>query len=492
MASDFFRIYGGLELDEASQFLTGTTAPGSAGDTADAPRGSFFTDTVTGGFYVKIAQGTGTDKWSRMATQDYVGTVASSGLSWREPVAVLDVAAASTAALLTDLNTDNLIQGVAVTVGMRILGANITGNKNIFVVGGATSAWTLTEDLNLETDGDTTFVTGGDAAGRTYQYNNSAWTWINGGDQTELTFLRSFIGKDGVGTEMPLYTSTVVVANNDSLETGIGKLDAEVARIQSFIGKANGVDGTNFTNNNYVVDGSSLETAISVLDGQLATSTGNTTALLTYTGATAGDSTPDYSSNNFVVDNTSLTAAISALDAEVGANVSNGVVILAANKINGNITALDTELSSVVAYTGKTLADGSPDYSSTAYVDTGDNLTAAIGKLDEALAANALITETASVTTSTVVDAVSANTVEWNVFVRSVGTPTKSRSFKIFAQMNGTDVDYTMYATIKSGTKPTGLDAVVAHSGGVLQLSIVSTEAVYVRTQRVSVIAPAL
>lgn len=490
MAADFFRIYRGLELDEAAQFLTGAGAPGAGGDTADAPRGSFFTDTATGDLYLKTSQGTGTDKWRRMATQDYVSSVASVGLSWREPVHVIDTASSSVAALKADLDADDQIQGIGAFSGMRILGSTVTGNANIFVVSGSTGDWTLTEDLNLETPGDTVFVIGGNGAGRTYQYSGSAWTWINNSDQTELAFLRAYVGKDGVGSELPDYTSNNIVADNDSLETAIGKLDAEAARLFAFIGKsAAGTEMPAYASNNYVNDGDSLETGISNVDAAIGNQATEITSIQTYLGKTAGDGTPDYTSNNHVVDNTSVTAAISALDSEIGAAVSDGEVVQDTNTVNANIQALDAELASINDYLGKTVGDGTPDYTSNAYVADGDTLPAAISKLDAALAATSANTTASNVTSTTVVDtATGMVTAEWNVFVQSVSTPSKIRSFKIFAHINGTTVDHTTFAALKQGGNITGLNATVVQSGGAMQLSISSTEAVNVRAQRLSAI----
>lgn len=442
MSADFFRIYRGLELDEAAQFLTGTGAPGASGDPSTAPRGSYFTDTASGDLYLKVGQGSGTDKWKKMATEDYVSTVASTGLSWREPVDVVDTAATDVATLKADLDADDLIQGVPVTLGMRVLGASVAGNKNIFVVGGVSGDWTLTEDLNPETAGDTTYVIGGTEGGKTFQYDGSDWVWIQGSASDEDAFIRAFIGKDGAGNELPSYTSTNVVANNDSLEAAAGKLDAEAGYANAFMGK---------------------------------------------TGA--GNEMPDYSSVNIVDDADSLETAIGKLDAAIGAAVVDGEVILAANDVNENITALDGELESINDYLGKTAGDATPDYSSTEFVADDDSLTTAIGKLDAALAATSLTSTLTNVTSITAVDTVAAVTAEWDVFVRETGTPTRVRAFKVFAMHNGTDVDSTIFATLTRGGAITGFAATVTYSGGNLVLNIQSTSAVDVKAQRLAAIA---
>lgn len=441
--SDLFRIYRGLELDDVAQFLTGTGTPGAAGDTSLAPRGSYFTDTTSGDLYLKTGVGTGTDKWSKMATQDYVNSATVTGLSWREPVAV-NSSATSVSALKADLDADNSIQGVAVTAGMRILGSAITGNKNIFVVGGVSGNWTLTEDLNPESAGDTTFVIGGVDAGKTFQYSEieSDWIWINSADQTELAFIRAFVGKSGIGSELPDYTSTNVVADNDSLETAIGKLDAEAAFANSYTGK---------------------------------------------TGA--GSEMPSYSSNNIVADNDSLETAIGKLDAKVGANVANGEVILASNTVTANITSLDSEVASLVDYVGKTTGDATPDFTSNSFIADGDSLTSAVSKLDAAIASTSLTNTLTNVTSITALDTVASISAEWDVYVRETATPTRMRSFKIFAAHNGTDVDYTTFAALSTNGAINGFNATVTRVGSNLVLNIQSTSAVDAKSQRISAIA---
>ena len=75
-----------LELDELVQYLQGVGNPGVAGDTTAALVGSVYTDNTTGAIWTKHTAGTGTDKWSRLASETYVNNAVGATISWREPV----------------------------------------------------------------------------------------------------------------------------------------------------------------------------------------------------------------------------------------------------------------------------------------------------------------------------------------------------------------------------------------------------------------------
>lgn len=284
MAQDLFRVLGGIQIDESVQILEGLGAP-----SLDAPLGSVYSDTSTGsvGYYQKIGAGPGADKWIRLATQDYVQQFASSAISWREPAVVR-----STATSIPASSVD-VVDGHTVAEGDRVLFSDIVGGSgpNLYVASGTPGNWTWTEDLNLESSGDTIYVIGGSDGGKTYTYNGTAWTWISQDSSDELGFLRAFVGKNAGGNELPDYSSV-----------------------------------------NQVADGQSLETAISSLDAAIGADIGGTPNVVTPGGTVYGN--------------------IQELDAAIGADVTNGGTILASNTVNQNIQALDAEIGSPVTSEG--------------------------------------------------------------------------------------------------------------------------------------------
>ena len=69
MSLDLFRVAGGIQINDSTQILEGAGAP-----SVDAPVGSVYTNTTTGGLYTKVLTGAGTDKWELVAAKSYVDT----------------------------------------------------------------------------------------------------------------------------------------------------------------------------------------------------------------------------------------------------------------------------------------------------------------------------------------------------------------------------------------------------------------------------------
>lgn len=437
MANDFFRIYKGLELDESSQFLTGSGVPGAGGDTAVAPVGSYYTNTVTGLMYLKDTAGSGTGKWKALATEAYVQAFATQSISWREPVQVRENVATT---LPTGTPTATIVvDGVTISDGQLVLFAALTVNPDLYVYNQALGTFSE-EVVGGPHAGDATYVLSGTDAGDTYVYNGTTWVLIDQKTVNEDGFIRTFIGKSSSGNVTPNYTSNNIVIDATSLMDAVSALDVETGYHNSFIGK------------------------------------------------TAGNVTPNYTSNNFVVDTTSLMAAISALDVEIGANVSNGSVILATNKLNANITALDTETGYTLAYIGKLAGNSTPTYSSQHFVTNADTLTVAVGKLDTAVDKLSHISTSSSVTTDTVIDSVAASMVEWDVYIVNASDSTNIYAAKVFAAQNGSTADYTKFAALKIGTTIAGLVVTVDVSAGAVRLHVTSTTAVNVTARRLTAI----
>jgi len=229
---NYFTAERGYSFDnENVQMITATGAPGTSGDSQTVGVGSIYMDATSGDFYKKHTAGAGAANWDKMATLGDIGT----GISWREPARTKDDAVwANLAAAETELNdtgTPGNIGGVdsdQYVNGDRILFTAITGsNKNVFIVTGTPGAGaTLTEDANLNTEGDAIYIQEGTNAGFTYVYNGTDWVLISQGALTEIGFIQAYIGKPTDGNVLPQYTSNNHILDNDALNVALGKIDA--------------------------------------------------------------------------------------------------------------------------------------------------------------------------------------------------------------------------------------------------------------------------
>lgn len=227
---DLFRLVGGIDIQNDAltsnvYFLQGSGVPGADGDVQDAaPIGSLYSRTDVSGTqlqqYSKIANAGATSDWVVLASTVYVDN-AINGISWREPAVVRDSATTLPTGTATQPIT---VDGVSITNGQRVLFSGLTANPNVYVYNQA--AGTFTQDANTATAGDALFVTDGTSKGNRWTFNGTDWVLFGvETDVTEITFIDTFIGKPGIGSITPTYTSNYIVATGNSLTSAISSLD---------------------------------------------------------------------------------------------------------------------------------------------------------------------------------------------------------------------------------------------------------------------------
>jgi hypothetical protein len=231
MSLDLFRINGGIDItneayDSNANILQGIGAPGGdSGVQDDAPIGSLYLRTDASGdemqVYYKWNDLNALSDWQLMPSKNYVDSVAA-GLSWREPVVVLDPV--STTLPTGTAGNPTTVDGISILGGDRVLFSNVTTGKNVYIYNQATGLFE--EDVNQESDGDALFVQSGTRADQQWIFDGTNWILFGTSvDSAELAFLRDFIGKNGLGAEFPTFTSQFAITNNDNLEVAIEKLD---------------------------------------------------------------------------------------------------------------------------------------------------------------------------------------------------------------------------------------------------------------------------
>ena len=232
----------------------------------------------------------------------------SSSISWREPAKVIDSSATS---LPTGTAGNSVtVDGQSIGDGERVLFAALTAatGPNVYIYDLASG--TFSEDANNETAGDTVYVEAGTGAGKVYNYNGTDWVLTNQTNLDELGFLRAFVGKSGTGSELPDYSSENYITDGDSIETAVGKLDAQISTNASAISqevtdRTNGdsalqseldatqsggglnADGTYSASGsaNYISTATSLKNADNLLDAQLKSTQDDLDALETSSAA---------------------------------------------------------------------------------------------------------------------------------------------------------------------------------------------------------------
>ena len=147
-----------------------------------------------------------------------------------------------------------------------------------------------------------------------------------------------------------------------------------VDNIQTFIGNGDNADPavTEYTEENYIVDGDDLETSIDKLDMALFD--------------------VDTSSSGLATDLTTLSGRVTVNEGDIATNEGdittnyNATVTNAGNIVTNanNITTNASGITALESYTGSG-GDSAPDYNQENYVADGDSLEEAISKLDAAL-----------------------------------------------------------------------------------------------------------
>jgi hypothetical protein len=510
MSENFFRIGRGLEIDELVQYLTGVGAPG-AGDSGLSLVGSVYTDTLNGDLWTKITDGVGVQHWSKQATQSWVTNSVAGAVSWREPVAVID----TTTTTLPSGAGATVIDGVTLVTGDRVLFAAESVLPNVYIYNSVTESFNV--DSNTLSQGDTVYVDGGTSGGTRWTWNGIAWVRFDSSSLDELAFIRAYDGKPASGSLAPVYTSTSIVVQGSNLTSAISQLDAELGAGVStgnFISAADtlsvnlqAVDtelGVNVTNGNYILAANKMNGNIQALDTAFGPATGtghwisnaqhvngNLTALDTEIGA-------NVSNGNFVLAANSINQNVQALDFHLGAAVTTGSIIINTNSANQNIQALDSKIGAVSSgnqvlssstvsaniqaldtFIGADQVDGT-------YVLAANTVTQNIQAIDTALGEISKESVAAGVTTSTVVDSISATVVKWIVKVVDSANSANVQAFEIFAASNGVIADWTKFAVLKLGSNIPGLQISATLSGANLQLLVQATASVNVTSRRIS------
>lgn len=512
MSEDFFRISRGLEINEAVQILEGAGSPGT-GDSGNAPVGSFYLDNLSGDAWTKISIGTGISHWSKIASETWVSNNVAGGVSWREPVTVIN----TTTTTLPTGPSAGVIDGVTLVDGDRVLFAGLTpASPNIYIYDATNEEFI--EDINTLSQGDTTYVDGGTQAGTRWTWNGTAWVRFDSSSLDELAYIRAYDGKPASGSLMPVYSSTQIITQGGSLTAAISELDAElgggvatgnyISAADSLSENIQSIDtglGANVVNGNYILAADKINDNIQNLDTAIGAPitgshpwileslhvNGNLIALADEIGA-------NVSNGNWILANNTINQNLQALDTHLGAAVTSGNVIINTNSANTNIQLIDDEIGTLV--NGNFVSTTGTIYSNIqalddeigaqvtdgTYILSTNSINENVQAIDVALNEISKETTVTNVTTSSVLDTVGATVCKWIVKAVDSANSANVYAAEIFAASNGLTADFTKFAVLKLGSNIPGLQWSVGLSGANLQLTAQSTATVNITVRRVS------
>lgn len=265
MSQNFFDVEKGLQIDSLAVLISGSGVPGSTTDTDNALIGSHYQNLADGGLFMKVTAGTGTDKWKKIATEEFASQ-SSGGIDWKDSIKLATTAAlpaytqagAGVGATLTaDAVGILTVDGVAMVLGDDVLvkdEAGLPGDADhglyeMTTEGTAGVAFVLTRRTDADEDSE---VTANMAVGVSEGTVNADTYWAittndpivvdttqiafaqiaSAATEAELGYIRAFIGKGAAGAELPTYSSNNYVVDNADLETSIGVLDSQLGTTQ--------------------------------------------------------------------------------------------------------------------------------------------------------------------------------------------------------------------------------------------------------------------
>lgn len=487
MSLDLFRATLGIDiqsddLTSNAYVLQGIGAPGADGaEQDDAPIGSIYMRTDAASdqlqLYYKWQDTNSPVDWRIVASKQYVDN-AVQGISWREPVKVLDN---TTYATVTDAqnaaNVGDTVDGITIAAGDRILLTELpAGLKNVYVVSGSSGNWTFTEDSNEETDGDAVLVNEGSEADAQWIYDGTNWIKFGGaGSAAELQYIRDFIGKDSAGAVTPDYPSNALVIDGQSLENEIGRLDHATGDLQ-------------FTNDFVLSDYS---------DNLPGAATGTITDNLDAIDAAFGNGDIAPSGANHVLSDEmswfaggtlTITDALDAINEGIGDRTyTNDFIVSDGQTIAGSIDALDSIVGDI---------DNSSAYTTGGFLtpttiagnniqETLDSFNQEIGDLADDTEENTggPVPASPTVTVIDTIPATEATEIKWMLQVKD-GSGNR-RAMEIHALTDGTTIDWNRYSVLRLGnTGSVGVS--VAINAGNIELSISPAVALEYTVKRMS------
>lgn len=319
MARDFFRLENGIHItgldsDVGVHILHGSAIAGTNTQEDDAEVGSLYQRT-NGELYQKTISGSGTDKWTKMATIDDVTSI-----NWRpELIRVLTSTAAPIEGGTVDLSAltdDNgSLTGADFAVGEYIAfgsgGTEVLGKITNIATNVATISYI---GFDVLADNDMMLVRKylPDAAGQ----ENSALVFFNGTDYVKVSDFDWSLAT-GINLSSSYAASTGDVLANDTVEVAIQKIDGNVDSLESSLGTSQGDTNMGTFTGNILTDNTSAKVNLQELETDVD-------AIQTASGIAAEATNYGTFTGNIITDNSTNKEALQELETAVESISANG------------------------------------------------------------------------------------------------------------------------------------------------------------------------
>lgn len=489
MALDLFRVSGGFQIDESSQFLEGAVVPA-----LDAPVGSLYTLTTNGTLYTKIAAGAGTDKWSAVGDSSAILALIAAETTARQ---------AADTTLQANINTETTARAGADTT----LQANIDAEITLRTAGDATNAAAILSETTLRVAGDATnaaailaeqtariaadsaldaridalgnafnyvgVLTGGATAGTPLDLTALPAEGKNPGDYYKVTTAGYF--NDG--------TSTFYKNVGDGLVWNLyGQMDSIDNTNSQVQGTAGEVTVTGTTDTGYVIgiDGT--------FSGRVTTvETGLAAEITARTAADAAEITARAAADTTLQANIDAEATL-----RVAGDAANAAAVLAEQtaRVAADATlqaAINTEATARAA--ADTTLQANIDAEITARTAADTTIQSALTTLTTFVNKDGKVTEANAVQVLSDTIAVPVVAVQWIVHVQDVAVPTKVSAYEVFAASNGVTVDFTRFGLLKLNGGVASVTVTAALNGALgIDLAVGTAADANIKIKRVAVV----
>jgi hypothetical protein len=478
MSRQFFGVEKGLSIfaengtDNLVRLLSGTAAPDGLGDQASSPIGSLYIRSGTGELYQKIANAGNSSDWQLNGSSSAVIG------KWRNErvVAVTNdtVSIGSRNLSTTPFSDDEspLLTAADFVVGDHII-ADADGSPVLLRVSAVSAPSVTFAAAVTALATDDTFVAVNYLPDSPGAQEGSAIVNYNGSAILKLADI-NWNFADGINMAAGYTAQNGSVSSADTVNSAIEKLDGNQQDLITLSGVAQGAVNLGTFAGSTIPDNQTNKQAFQALESAHEEVDQNVNDLITLSGVAENSTNLGTFTGDIIPDNSTVKAALQSVETELVDTRQNVDDLITLSGVAENSTNFGT-------FTGQSLADN----------QSAKQLFQRIETLLEQMRG----VQVAGITSATTVDSVphaSVKACKWLVEVFEVATPANRQAFEVYALNNGTVVDETIYAKLKTGAA-FNLTISVDISGADMRLRAASSSAgVTVTARRIEVVQSVL